>query len=561
MKKKQPEQQRITALYARLSRDDEKDGISGSIQNQRAILEKYAADNHLPNPRFFYDDGYSGVTFTRPAFMEIMELAEQGLVANLVVKDHSRLGRNRLVVGQLLEEDFVRLNVRYIAIMDNIDTANGVSDIVPMQDLFNEWHAKNTSDKVRRVMQSRGNAGIPLTTNPPFGYKKDPEDKNKWLVDEPAAEVVRRIFQMSVSGLGPTQIAKKLRSDGVMTPSEYLHSIGIKCPTKLPTYPHNWCSATVAGILDRQEYTGDTVNFRSFSQSFKQKKRLDKPQEEWKVFPDTHPAVIDRETFDLVRELRQHRRRPTKSGIVSMFSGLLYCADCGEKLYYSALGNYKREQANFFCSSYRKTPGVCTAHFIRERAVEQLVLEGLQRLLWYVQVFEPVFAKDQMERFGLQEKKELAAKRRELDRAKQRVLEIDRLVQKSYEDMSRGLLSEERFATLTVSLETEQKQLKAMIPEMDASLETTTDKAADLQRFIERARQVTRLTELTPEIVHEFIEKIVVHSPERIDGKRHQTVDIYYNTIGLWTVPDVEKLEQQFLTHYKAMQKRRKKTA
>ncbi len=561
MKKKQPEQQRITALYARLSRDDEKDGISGSIQNQRAILEKYAADNHLPNPRFFYDDGYSGVTFTRPAFMEIMELAEQGLVANLVVKDHSRLGRNRLVVGQLLEEDFVRLNVRYIAIMDNIDTANGVSDIVPMQDLFNEWHAKNTSDKVRRVMQSRGNAGIPLTTNPPFGYKKDPEDKNKWLVDEPAAEVVRRIFQMSVSGLGPTQIAKKLRSDGVMTPSEYLHSIGIKCPTKLPTYPHNWCSATVAGILDRQEYTGDTVNFRSFSQSFKQKKRLDKPQEEWKVFPDTHPAVIDRETFDLVRELRQHRRRPTKSGIVSMFSGLLYCADCGEKLYYSALGNYKREQANFFCSSYRKTPGVCTAHFIRERTVERLVLEGLQRLLWYVQVFEPVFAKDQMERFGLQEKKELAAKRRELDRAKQRVLEIDRLVQKSYEDMSRGLLSEERFATLTLSLETEQKKLKAMIPEMDASLETTMDKTADLQRFIERARQVTRLTELTPEIVHEFIEKIVVHSPERIDGKRHQTVDIYYNTIGLWTVPDAEKLEQQFLTHYKAMQKRRKKTA
>ena len=217
MKKKQPNEQRITALYARLSRDDEKDGISGSIQNQRAILEKFAADNHLPNPRFMFDDGYSGVTFTRPAFMEIMELAEQGLVANLVVKDHSRLGRNRLVVGQLLEEDFVRLNVRYIAIMDNIDTANGVSDIVPMQDLFNEWHAKNTSDKVRRVMQSRGNAGIPLTTNPPFGYRKDPEDKNKWLIDEFAAGVVHQIFQLSISGLGPTQIAKKLRSDGVMS--------------------------------------------------------------------------------------------------------------------------------------------------------------------------------------------------------------------------------------------------------------------------------------------------------------------------------------------------------
>ena len=561
MKKKQPNEQRITVLYARLSRDDEKEGISGSIQNQRAILEKFAADNHLPNPRFMFDDGYSGVTFARPAFMEIMELAEQGLVANLVVKDHSRLGRNRLVVGQLLEEDFVRLNVRYIAIMDNIDTANGVSDIVPMQDLFNEWHAKNTSDKVRRVMQSRGNAGIPLTTNVPYGYKKDPEDKTKWLVDRPAAEVVQRIFRMSVSGLGPTQIAKKLRSEGVLTPSEYLHSIGVNCPVKPPVYPHNWCSSTVAAILDRQEYTGDTVNFRSFRQSFKLKKRLDKPQEEWKIFPDTHPAIIDRETFALVQNLRQHRRRPTRTGIVSMFSGLLYCADCGSKLGYSATNNYKREQAFFFCSAYRGNSNVCSAHFIREKVVEELVLEGLQRLLWYIQVYEKRFAQEQMEHFGLQEKKELTAKCRELDKAKQRVLEIDQLIQKSYEDMTKGLLSEERFATLTVSLENEQRQLKVDIPALEDSLNATADKADDLQKFIQRARQVTRLTELTPEIVHEFIDKIVVSKPEKIDGKRHQRVDIYYSTIGLWTAPEPETLEQEYMAYYQAMQKRKKRTA
>ncbi len=561
MKKKQPNEQRVTVLYARLSRDDEKEGISGSIQNQRAILEKFAADNHLPNPRFMFDDGYSGVTFARPAFMEIMELAEQGLVANLVVKDHSRLGRNRLVVGQLLEEDFVRLNVRYIAIMDNIDTANGVSDIVPMQDLFNEWHAKNTSDKVRRVMQSRGNAGIPLTTNVPYGYKKDPEDKTKWLVDRPAAEVVQRIFRMSVSGLGPTQIAKKLRSEGVLTPSEYLHSIGVNCPVKPPVYPHNWCSSTVAAILDRQEYTGDTVNFRSFRQSFKLKKRLDKPQEEWKIFPDTHPAIIDRETFALVQNLRQHRRRPTRTGIVSMFSGLLYCADCGSKLGYSATNNYKREQAFFFCSAYRGNSNVCSAHFIREKVVEELVLEGLQRLLWYIQVYEKRFAQEQMEHFGLQEKKKLTAKCRELDKAKQRVLEIDQLIQKSYEDMTKGLLSEERFATLTVSLENEQRQLKVDIPALEDSLNATADKADDLQKFIQRARQVTRLTELTPEIVHEFIDKIVVSKPEKIDGKRHQRVDIYYSTIGLWTAPEPETLEQEYMAYYQAMQKRKKRTA
>ena len=556
MKKKQPNNQRITALYARLSRDDEKEGISGSIQNQKAILEKYASDNHLPNPRFFFDDGYSGVSFTRPAFMEIMELAEQGLVANLVVKDHSRLGRNRLVVGQLLEEDFVRLNVRYIAIMDNIDTANGVSDIVPMQDLFNEWHAKNTSDKVRRVMQSRGNAGIPLTTNVPYGYKKDPIDKNKWIVDEPAAEVVQRIFQMSVSGLGPTQIAKRLKANGVLTPSEYQRGNGVNCPTKLPEYPHKWCSHTVAEILDRQEYVGDTVNFRTYRQSFKLKKQLDRPQEEWKVFPNTHPAIIDRETFTLVQNLRQHRRRPTRTGAVSMFSGLLYCADCGSKLGYSATNNYKREQAYFFCSGYRKNTDLCSAHYIREKVVAQLVLEGLQRLLWYVQVYEERFAQEQMERFGLQEKRELTAKRRELDKAKQRVSEIDQLIQKSYEDMSKGLLSEERFATLSLSLEAEQKQLKMAIPAMEASLDATTDKAADLQRFIERARQVTRLTELTPEIVHEFIEKIVVSKPDKVDGKRHQRVDIHYNTIGLWCAPSPEEMEKLFQEHLAGQHKR-----
>ncbi|WP_317298197.1 recombinase family protein, partial [Clostridium fessum] len=307
---------RITALYARLSRDDEKDGISGSIQNQKVILEKYAKDNHLPNPRFFYDDGFSGVTFTRPAFMEIMELAEQGMVGTIVVKDHSRLGRNRLVVGQLLEEDFVRLDVRYIAIMDNIDTEKGISDIVPMQDLFNEWHAKNTSDKVRRVMQSKGMSGKPLTTNPPFGYMKNPENKDEWIVDEPAAKVVKQIFEMCVSGLGPTQIAKQLHSEKVLTPTEYWNSIGRKC-SKPPAVPYNWCAATVADILDKQEYCGDTVNFRTTSKSFKLKKRLERPQEDWQIFENTHPAIIDRETFELVQELRKHRRRPNRTGEIS----------------------------------------------------------------------------------------------------------------------------------------------------------------------------------------------------------------------------------------------------
>ena len=275
-------------------------------------------------------------------------------------------------------------------------------------------------------------------------------------------------------------------------------------------------------------------------------------------FHDTHPAIIDRETFALVQTLRQHRRRPTRTGIVSMFSGLLYCANCGSKLGYSATNNYKREQAFFFCSAYRGNSDVCSAHYIREKVIEGLVLEGLQRLLWYIQVYEMRFAQEQMERFGLQERKALAEKRRELDKSKQRVAEIDRVIQKSYEDLSKGLLTEERFATLTVSLESEQRQLKADIPELEASLNATADKARDLQKFIQRARQVTRLTELTPEIAHEFIDKIVVSKPERIDGKRHQRVDIHYNTIGLWCAPSPEEMEKLFQEH---LTDKRKKTA
>lgn len=551
---------RITALYARLSRDDEKDGISGSIQNQRAILEKYAKDNKLPNPRFFYDDGFSGVLFNRPAFMEIMELAEQGLVANLVVKDHSRLGRNRLIVGQLLEEDFIRLNVRYIAIMDNIDTKNGISDLVPMQDLFNEWHAKNTSDKVRKVMQSKGMSGKHLTTNPPFGYMKSPDDKEQWIIDEPAAEVVKRIFDLCISGLGPTQIAKKLKAEKVMTPTEYWNSIGRKCSNP-PAVPFGWVADTVSNILDKQEYCGDTVNFRTTSKSFKLKKRLERPQDEWQIFENTHPAIVDRETFALVQELRKHRRRPTKSGIVSMFSGLLYCADCGEKLYYSVTNNYKREQAYFFCSSYRKNSDICSAHYIREKVIEKLVLESMQRVLWYVQSYEKLFAQKQLENFGEQKKKELTEKRRELEKAKRRIREIDTVIQKLYEDNATGKVSDDRFATMSMSLETEQEELKTKVPELETELENAKIATEGLQRFIEKAKKVTQLTELTPELVHEFIQKIVVGKPEYKDEKRYQSVEIHYNGVGIIREPSPEEMEEYFQEHLKTKGARMTKTA
>ena len=543
---KQPD--KITALYCRLSRDDEQDGLSGSIKNQQAILEKYAQENGFKNTRVFIDDGWSGTNFARPAFTEIMELAEKGRIGTLIVKDHSRLGRNRLIVGQLLEEGFDSLGVRYIAIMDNIDTAKGISDLVPMQDLFNEWHAKNTSQKVRNVFKSKGMSGAPLTTNPPYGYLKDPESKNGWIVDEEAAKIVRQIFAWCVDGLGPTQIAKHLKAAKVPTPTEHWSNIGRNC-SNLPAVPYNWCSDTVANILSKQEYCGDTVNFRSTTKSFKNKKKIERPPEEWQIFKNTHPAIIDREVFALVQELRKHRRRPTKSGIVSPFSGLLYCADCGEKLYYSVTNNYKREQAYFFCSSYCKNSEVCSAHYIREKVVEQIVLESMQRILLNVQAFEKEFARKQMDCYTEDKKKQLAAKRRELSKAKKRIAEIDTLIQKIYEDNASGKLSDERYATLSLSYEEEQKTLKAAVPEMQAYLETETDKTESLQRFIQKVKQITELKALTPELIHEFVDRIVVYAPRYLDGKRVQLLDIYYSGVGILHELTPEEMEEAFQHH------------
>ncbi len=553
---KQPD--KITALYCRLSRDDEQDGLSGSIKNQQAILEKYAQENGFKNTRVFIDDGWSGTNFARPAFTEIMELAEKGLIGALIVKDHSRLGRNRLIVGQLLEEGFDSLGVRYIAIMDNIDTAKGISDLVPMQDLFNEWHAKNTSQNVRNVFKSKGMSGAPLTTNPPFGYLKDPESRNGWIVDEEASKTVRQIFAWCIDGLGPTQIAKRLKAAKVSTPTEHWSNIGRNC-SKLPAVPYNWCSATVVDILSKQEYCGDTVNFRSTTKSFKNKKKIERPPEEWQIFKDAHPAIIDRETFALVQELRKHRRRPTKSGIVSPFSGLLYCADCGEKLYYSVTGSYKREQAYFFCSSYRKNSEVCSAHYIREKVVEQIVLESMQRILLNVQVFEKEFARKQMDCYTEDKKKQLAAKRRELSKTKKRIAESDALIQKIYEDNASGKLSDERYATLSLSYEEEQKTLKAAVPEMQAYLEAETDKTESLQRFIQKVKQVTELKALTPERIHESVDRTVVYAPRYLDGKRVQLLDIYYSGVGILHELTPEEMEEAFQQHL--AQRNKEKTA
>lgn len=554
---KQSDKDKITALYCRLSRDDENEGVSGSIKNQTEILQQYAAENSFKNTRLFIDDGFSGTTFNRPAFNEIMKLGEEGKIATLIVKDHSRLGRNRLVVGSLLEEEFDRMGIRYIAIMDNIDTKNGISDLVPMQDWFNEWHAKNTSDKVRKVFKSKGESGKPLTSNPPFGYMKSPDDKYQWIIDESAAEIVKRIFKMCVSGMGPSQIANKLSAEKVPTPTEYWISVGRKCG-KPPSIPFHWCPAMIANILKRQEYCGDTVNFRSTTKSFKNKKRVDRPESEWVIFENTHPAIVDRDTFKLVQKIREGRHRQTRTGKVSIFSGLVFCEDCGQKMYYQSGKKERRDPPHFICSSYSKNPDTCTSHYIGERTLTKLVLESMRRVFLNIQAFEKEFVRKQLESYDADKKKELTAKRRELEKAKKRIAEIDKLIQRIYEDNVIGKLSDERFATLSNTYETEQKELKEKLPEMESYLEAEIDKTVNLQKFVQKVKTITEPTELTGELVHEFIDKIVVSAAHYLDGKRYQIIDIYYNGVGIIKPLSPKDMETGFQHH---MAQKQKKTA
>ena len=489
---KQLENDKITALYCRLSRDDELSGESNSIKNQKLILSKYAQDNKFQNIRFFVDDGYSGTTFTRPAFMEIMELAEQGNIGTIIVKDHSRLGRNRLVVGQLLEEDFVRLNIRYIAIMDNIDSSKGLNDFLPIQDWFNEMHAKNTSQKVRAVLKNKGEAGISLANNVPYGYKKDENDKTKWLVDEESAEVVKEIFNLFIKGHGTCEIAKILRERKILTPSEYNESISTNSNINTQEYQYKWCGTIVADILDRQEYIGDTVNFKCTTRSYKDKTKIRLPKEDRKVFKNTHEPIIDEYTWNIAQELRNNRKKPTRSGKKSIFSGLLFCNDCGKKMYFQSPVTDLKAKDHYRCSSYKHDNSACTSHYITDEALQNIVLENIQKVISYM---------------------------------------------KSYEDNVSGKLTDDRFRNLTFNYDKEQQELKIKIEQLSNEIENKEKKETDLTQFISNVKKYTEINELTPEILNELIEKIVIHQTKKVNGKKVQEIDIYYRGVGIISFP------------------------
>ena len=543
----QSNNEKITALYCRLSRDDEQLGESNSIKNQKLILSKYAKDNHFINTKFFVDDGYSGTSFTRPAFVEMMELAEQGHIRTIIVKDHSRLGRNRLIVGQLLEEDFVRLNITYIAIMDNIDTDKGLNDFLPIQDWFNEMHAKNTSQKVRTVFKNKGNSGIPLTVNVPYGYKKDPLHKTKWVIDVPAAKIVRRIYDLCIQGYGTHQICNILKQEKVPTPKEYKAIHGL-CNYHISEVKYCWQDRSIYDILFRQEYIGDTVNFKGTTKSFKDKSKIYFPKEQWKIFKNTHEPIIDKETWNTVQRIRENRQRPTKIGKINIFSGHLFCKDCGSKLYYCTSRSYTENRHFYRCSKYKNTSSKsCTSHTIREHILKELVLENIKQVLSYIRSYEDLFIKQKLETSLEEQKKIDSINKKLLSQYEKRIKDIDNLIQHIYEDNISGKITDERFTTLSLNYEKEQKELKSKVKELANKLDTIKQQKLDLTSFVSKVKQYTEISELTPEIINELIDKIYVYQSEKVNSKPTQQIDIYYNGIGIINIPMNEyELENAF---------------
>ena len=529
---------KITALYCRLSRDDELQGDSNSIVNQKAILSKYAKENHFSNTAFFVDDGYSGTNFNRPSWGELLERIENGEVATLIVKDMSRLGRDYLKVGFYTEVLFVEKGVRFIAINNGIDSANQQdSDFTPFLNIINEWYAKDTSKKIRAVMKVKGNAGEHLTTNAPYGYMKDPDDSKHWIPDREAADVVYEIGLYVMDGFGPSQIARKLRERKILTPAAYYESKGIPCNVKKQGDPYGWDNTTIAGIMDRwREYLGHTVNFKTTKKSYKSKKKIKNPESEWVIFENTHEPIWTEAIAEAVKQARQSRRRPTKMGEMGMFSGMMYCADCGSILYQCRATGFRKDQEYYICSGYRKGKQVCgTPHSIRTVILEKLILQNLREIVSFARSHENRFVQMVMDMDVKERNKGLAKKRKLLSEGAKRITELDMIFKRLYEDNISGKLTDERFHKLSTDYEAEQAGLQTQAAILREEIEEVEGKSANVDRFLSVVRQYTDIPELTPRILHEFVEKIVIHTATDPHSKinRRQEVDIYYKGIGI----------------------------
>ncbi len=530
----------VTAfLYERLSRDDNMDGESYSIGNQKKLLIKVAKEKGYTNLVHFFDDGISGVTMDRPGFADMIQQLEQGKAAAVFVKDLSRLGRNYIEVGRLTEEFFPNHDIRLVAVSDNIDTDEGENELAPIRNLFNEWYARDISKKRRISNKIKGNAGEPMG-QPPYGYIKDPENPKRWIVDEEAAQVVRRIYRMTLEGVGTEQIAAKLEEDGILTPRAYWHSKGINRPGKVKDLPPtHWNSSSVIKMLSVQEYCGDIFNFKTYSKSYKNKKRLENDRENWAIFKDVHEPIIERAVFEQVQQKRgKMRKRQAKDGERSMFSGLLVCADCGSNLHFHF--NQGNPEIKYFnCSNYKGNRGTCgSTHYVRVDFLEQVVLGEIRRLTKYAGIYEDDFLKEVIGHSRQAEETERRLKEKELKSLLARDDELDGLFERIYEDNVSGKLSDDRFAKMSRRYEEEQKELSEKIKKLRSEIEKQSSRATSTDMFVSIVRKYTRARKLTPRMLNELVEKIEVYNAEKIDGEWVQRLRIHYNCVGKMNIPN-----------------------
>ena len=531
----------VTAfLYERLSRDDNLEGESYSIGNQKKLLAKVAKEKGYTNLVHFLDDGISGVTMDRPGFVEMIRQLEQGKAAAVFVKDLSRLGRNYIEVGRLTEEFFPDHDIRLVAVSDNIDTAEGENELAPIRNLFNEWYARDISKKRRISNKIKGNAGEPMG-QPPYGYIKGPNDPKHWIVDEEAAQVVRRVYSMTLEGFGTEQIATQLEKDGVLTPRAYWLTKGIKRPGKGKQQPPTkWNSSTITKILSLQEYCGDILNFKTYSKSYKNKKRIDNDRENWVVFQDVHEAIIERAVYEQVQQKRgKIRKRRTNNGEHNMFSGLLVCADCGSNLHFHF--NQGNPEIKYFnCSNYKGNRGTCTStHYVRVDFLEEVVLGEIRRLTKFASLYEDEFVKAVIGHSQQAEQTDRKLKEKELKTLLARDEELDGLFERIYEDNVSGKLSDDRFAKMSRRYEDEQKELSEKIKKLRSEIEKQSSRSMTTDMFIGLVRKYTRARKLTPRMLNELIEKIEVFNAEKIDGVWEQRLRIHYNCVGTIEIPTV----------------------
>lgn len=531
----------VTAfLYERLSRDDNLEGESYSIGNQKKLLAKVAKEKGYTNLVHFLDDGISGVTMDRPGFVEMIRQLEQGKAAAVFVKDLSRLGRNYIEVGRLTEEFFPDHDIRLVAVSDNIDTAEGENELAPIRNLFNEWYARDISKKRRISNKIKGNAGEPMG-QPPYGYIKDPNDPKHWIVDDEAAQVVRRVYSMTLEGFGTEQIAAQLEKDGVLTPRAYWLTKGIKRPGKGKQQPPTkWNNSTITKILSLQEYCGDILNFKTYSKSYKNKKRIDNDRENWVVFQDVHEAIIERAVYEQVQQKRgKIRKRRTNNGEHNMFSGLLVCADCGSNLHFHF--NQGNPEIKYFnCSNYKGNRGTCTStHYVRVDFLEEVVLGEIRRLTKFASLYEDEFVKAVIGHSQQAEQTDRKLKEKELQTLLARDEELDGLFERIYEDNVSGKLSDDRFAKMSRRYEDEQKELSEKIKKLRSEIEKQSSRSMTTDMFIGLVRKYTRARKLTPRMLNELIEKIEVFNAEKIDGVWEQRLRIHYNCVGTIEIPTV----------------------